>query len=184
MLGCDFPLDYTEWSGDGCHCSLRSITIRGVPTNTQAKHSLLRNNLGENQTNFGPAFKCPPEHPGGTFSLDLGHTLALFPCLMLIPAHHYIFGCWLCHLLSKSCMLLRLSIRPFLKDFQSNRSPSRNNKQNIQKLGHRRQRQKESPRWIKSWLDDFDSGNLSSSCKKDHVCSFQWAWYTTLDQGF
>lgn len=80
-----------------------STTVRVVPTNTQAKQALLRNILGENQTNFEPGFRCLPQHLQSTFSINLGHPqLSSLNQCFLILACLCVFGycCW--YPLSKS----------------------------------------------------------------------------------
>lgn len=116
LLGCDFPLDYTEWIGDQCLCNLGSITRKGKLINTQEKQSrLMKRILVENQTNFGTALKGPPDHQKGVFPRTSATAwLSSLAWWFLIPVPRCVFGCCPWHPPSRSYILLRLSIRPFV----------------------------------------------------------------------
>lgn len=123
--------------GDGCHCSLGSVTVKGVLINTQVKQLLLMKILEENQINLGTTFKGPPDAERDIWrSMDIQDfcsNLALFSELTISYSDSSL-SIW--YLPSKSYTLLRLSIRPLLLlGPQSYRSPNWKDKQGYEKPG-------------------------------------------------
>lgn len=110
-----FPTWLQAWIGDGCHCSLGSVTVKGVLINTQVKQSVLIKKILEEKSN--KPWNCFQGtsrlwENTGMFFQDLCCNLALFTGLAISESGSSLH---ICYLPSKSYILLGFLIRPFYR---------------------------------------------------------------------